>query len=91
MKIESGTNRQTGLPLLLLLFLEGITVDIPVPVSQFLAPKSHEIDLMSRCILRISANASSGIARIATMESFALKSLRPTSAAIPRTAADVLR
>ena len=52
MKIESGTNRQSGLPLLLLLFLEGITVDIPLSVSQLLAPKGHESDLLSRRILQ---------------------------------------
>jgi hypothetical protein len=35
-----------GLASLVLPFLEGIIVDIAVPVSQHLATKSHKVDLM---------------------------------------------
>jgi hypothetical protein len=39
---------------LVMFFLQGITVNVPPPVSQLLAPERHEFDLIGRRVKRAS-------------------------------------
>lgn len=48
---------------LVMLFLQGIAVNMPVPVSQLLAPERHEFDLVGHRVLKYESKSIFGNAR----------------------------
>jgi len=45
---------------LVMLFLQGITVNVPPPVSQLLAPERHEFDLIGHRVLKYESKSIFG-------------------------------